>query len=332
MKINHGQKAERPIDIPKLGWKEVALRVKDQIQKDKIPIVSAGVAFYFFLSLFPALVALISIYGLVTDPTQVQQQMEQLTTVLPEQAREIITDRLEALASESGQALGWSAILSILISLYSANAGTKYLIEGLNIAYNEENERSFLKHNAVAMLFTLGGMVVGVICAAFVVGFPALVGKLGLPDILQTVISFSRWLILAGVIMASIAALYKFGPVRSNPKFRWASWGAVTAVVLWIGGSLLFSWYVKNFGSYNETYGPAAAVIILMLWFNLTSFVILLGAEINAELEHQTAKDTTTGEPRPMGERGAYYADRVVDEDEEERKSDEGNQGFDKAA
>lgn len=324
LKVTPGQEAQSPSQIPKGGLKQVALRVKDQVIKDKIPIVSAGVAFYFFLSLFPALVAMFSIYGWVTDPAEVQQQMEQLTTILPEQARGMISERLQALSSQSEQSLGWGAILSILVSLYSANAGTKYLIEALNIAYDEKNERSFLKNNLVAMGFTLAGMFLGVLSAAFVVGFPALIGKLGLPGILQSILGFSRWLILGTVIMFALSALYKYAPVRSNPKFRWANWGATVAVVLWIVGSLLFSFYVKNFGDYSETYGPAAAVIILMLWFNLTSFIVLLGAEINAELEHQTAQDTTTGEPEPMGDRGAFHADHVAGQHEDK--------GYDKAA
>lgn len=289
------------------------LRVKDQISSDNIGIVSAGVAFYFFLALFPTLTAIISIYGLVTDPATVEQQMEQLTNVLPQEAHQLLTEQLRSIAEKSGSSLGWGVALSILLSLWSANSGTKSLFEGINIAYDEENDRSFLKLNAITLLFTLGGIILGIITVTLVVGFPALAGNLGLSDTIQTVISWGRWLILAAIVMFGLALIYKVAPTRDDPKFRWVSWGSAIATVLWLVGSLLFSWYVNNFGSYSETYGSVAAVIILMLWFNLTSFIILLGAEINAELEHQTAKDTTVGKPEPMGQRGGYHADHVAD-------------------
>ncbi|PRY10183.1 membrane protein [Pontibacter ummariensis] len=313
MKTNKGRTAERPSDIPGSGWKQVMLRVKDQISSDNIGIVSAGVAFYFFLALFPTLTAIISIYGLVTDPATVEQQMEQLTNVLPQEAHQLLTEQLRSIAEKSGSSLGWGVALSILLSLWSANSGTKSLFEGINIAYDEENDRSFLKLNAITLLFTLGGIILGIITVTLVVGFPALAGNLGLSDTIQTVISWGRWLILAAIVMFGLALIYKVAPTRDDPKFRWVSWGSAIATVLWLVGSLLFSWYVNNFGSYSETYGSVAAVIILMLWFNLTSFIILLGAEINAELEHQTAKDTTVGKPEPMGQRGGYHADHVAD-------------------
>lgn len=320
MTDNRGHQAERPTEIPKAGWKDVSKRVMSQLSSDNIDIVSAGVAFYFFLAIFPALVAIISVYGLVNDPAQVEQQLEAVTGALPEQAHQMLTERLKSIAGQSGGTLGWSVVLSILVSLWSANKGTKSLFEGINIAYDEKNERSFIQENTLTMIFTIGGMIIGIIGVALVVAFPALVGNLGLPDTLQTVISWARWPLLGLILIFTLALIYKYAPARDNPQFKWVSWGAVVAAVLWIGGSLLFSWYVNNFGSYEETYGSVAAVIILLLWFNLTSYVILLGAEINSELEHQTTKDTTIGETKPMGERNAYHADHVARDSNRDRK------------
>ncbi|MCC9136975.1 YihY/virulence factor BrkB family protein [Pontibacter silvestris] len=313
MKDTRGRQAEKPSEIPGAGWKEVMLRVKDQLSTDNINIVAAGVAFYFFLALFPTIAAIISIYGLLTEPAQVEQQMEQLTAFLPQEAHQLLTDRLRSVAQKSSTTLGWGVLLSILLSLWSANSGTKSLFEGINIAYDERNDRSFFKLNALTLLFTLGGIIIGSISMALVVAFPAIIDKLGLPGGVTTVLQLGRWLLLIAIIMLALAVIYKVAPNRDNPKFKWVSWGSAVATILWVIGSLLFSWYVNNFGNYGETYGPVASVIILMLWFNLTSFIILLGAEINSELEHQTAKDTTVGEEKPMGRRGGYHADHVAD-------------------
>lgn len=309
---NYGQEADKPGQIPLKGWKQILLRVKDAIKNDHIPIISAGIAFYLFLALFPAIAALLSIYGIAMDPQQVQQQMSQLTAILPEQGRQFLSDTLQSVAGKSNQSLGWGVALSILFSLFSANKATKALFEGVTIAYNEENTRSFIRANGISLLFTLTAIVLFIICLSLIVAFPALMGNLGLPDIVITVIEWVRWLVLGLLVVMAIAAVYKFGTVRNDPKFSWASWGALIATVLWLVASWLFSFYVKNFGNFDETYGPVAAIIIMMLWFFMTSFVILIGAEINAEMEHQTRKDTTVGDPKPLGERDAHYADRVA--------------------
>lgn len=326
MEDKKGYQAERPKEIPKSGWKDVFNRVKNELSEDNIGIVAAGVAFYFFLAIFPALIAVISIYGLVMEPAQVEQQLAQASAALPQQAHQMLEERMKSIAGQSSGTLGWGVALSILISLWSANKGTKSLFEGVNIAYNERDERGFIKQNAITLLFTLGGMILGIVCIALVVAFPALVGNLGLPETVQTVMQWARWPLLGIILIFVLSLIYKYAPDRDRPQFKWVSWGSVIATVLWIAGSLLFTWYVKNFGNYNETYGSAAAVIILMLWFQLTSFIILLGAEINSEMEHQTEKDTTIGEPQPMGERDAYHADHVArghKDRESERRSQE---------
>lgn len=313
MNIEKGHQAERPKEIPKSGWKDVFLRVKDQLDKDHLNIIAAGVAFYFFLALFPSLAALVSIYGLVMEPSQVEQQMDQLTSVLPEQAHDTLNEILQNIVQTSDSTLGWTLIFGLLLSLWSANKGTKSLFEGVNIAYDEENKRGFIQENAISLLFTLGAIIIGIITLVLVAGFPAFVDNLPFPEVVKTIIAWGRWLLLAAIVMFSLALIYQYAPIRENAKIKWVSWGAAIATILWIIGSLLFSFYVTNFGNYNETYGSVAAIIILLLWLNLTCFVILLGAEINSELEHQTAKDTTKGPEKPMGERGAYHADHVAE-------------------
>lgn len=310
-----GHEAEKPSQIPKKGWKDIALRVKDQLKNDHISIVAAGIAFYFFLAIFPAIAAALSIYGLVMEPEQVEQQMSQLANILPGEAHQMLSNILEQESQKSGSSLGWSFVLSVLISLWSANKGTKAVFEGVNISYNEKDERGFLKLNAVTILFTIGGIIVGFIAIAIVVAFPALIDKIGLPPTLETIIQLLRWPILLLIVMSALAAVYKFAPHRQSPEFKWTSWGVIVATVIWLAGSLLFNLYISNFGSLDATYGSFAAIIILMLWFFLSAFIILLGAEINSEMEHQTNRDTTTGEDKPMGQRGGYYADHVAGED-----------------
>jgi membrane protein len=312
---DRGHNAERPSQIPMKGWKDIAIRVKDQMKTDHIPIVSAGIAFYFFLAIFPTIAAALSIYGLVMEPAEVQQQMSQLANVLPEQAHQMISSILEKQSEKPASSLGWSLVLSILISLWSANKGTKAVFQGVNISYNEKDERDFFKLAAVTLLFTIGGIIIGFVAIAMVVAFPALIDKLGLPATLETSIQLLRWPILALIVMFALAAVYKVAPYRKSPEFKWTSWGAVIATILWLGVSLLFSLYVNNFDSFDETYGSFAAVIILMLWFFLTAFIIMLGAEINSEMEHQTRHDTTTGEDKPMRQRGGHHTDHVAGKD-----------------
>ena len=312
---DRGHNAEKPTQIPKKGWKDIALRVKDRLTKDHVSIVSAGIAFYFFLAIFPAISAALSIFGLLMEPAEVEQQIEQLANFLPEQAHQMISNVLKKQSEKSGSSLGWSLVLSILFSLWSANKGSKAVFEGVNITYNVKVKRDFFKLTAVTLLFTIVGIIIGFIAIAMVVAYPALIDKIGLPSALETIIQFLRWPILALIVMFALAAVYKVAPNRKSPKFKWTSWGAIIATALWLAGSLLSSLYVNNFGIFHETYGSFAAVIILMLWFFLTGFVILLGAEINSEMEHQTSRDTTIGEDKPMGQRGGYHADHVAGKD-----------------
>lgn len=307
-----GSHAEKPTEIPKRGWLDIAKRVKNQIAIDHIPIVAAGITFYFFLAIFPALAAIISVYGLVVEPAQVASQIANLTSGLPQNAHEMISGFGERLTGKSGEELGWGVALSILVSLWSANKGTKAIFEGLNIAYDQEENRSFIKKNAITLLATLLALITGIVAMALIAGLPAITGMLGLPDGVKTLIDYLRWPLLAIIVMAFLAWIYKVAPNRDSPKIRWVTAGTVVATLLWLLGSVIFSLYVDNFGKFDNTYGSFAAIVILMLWFFLTAFIILLGGEINSETEHQTAADTTVGPDEPIGQRDAFHADHVA--------------------
>jgi membrane protein len=307
-----GHSADRPSEIPKAGWWDVLLRVKARIGDASLGVVSAGVAFNEFFALFPALVAAVSVYGLVADAATVEAQMAALTDVLPAQAREVIAGQLRSIAGAPSPSLGLSTVISLLVALWGAARGIKAMIEGLNLAYDENEKRGFFRLNLTAVGFTFAAVVFGAAALTLVAGLPVIIGLLPLGDAGRLLVSLLRWPLLAMFLLAGLAVVYRYGPSRERPRWRWVSWGAALAAVLWLVGSAAFSLYVANFGKLNETYGSMAAVAVLLLWFQLTSFVVLLGALLDAELEHQTARDTTEGPPRPLGRRGARMADRVA--------------------
>jgi membrane protein len=305
-----GRQATRPGELGRKGWRDVLFRTKDQVTKDHISIVAAGCAFYGLLAIFPAIAALVAIWGLAADPQQVEQQMSGLTQMMPGEAAGIIQGQVQAV-TQAGPGTGLAAIAGLLFALYSAMKGTQALMEGLNIAYDEEEKRGFFRYYLVALLLTLG--IIGAVIAALaiVVIIPAVLNFIGLGGIVETIVALIRWPILFVGALFVLAALYRYAPSRDEPQWRWVSWGAVIATVLWVLGSIAFSIYVRNFGSYNETYGTLGAVVILLMWFWLSAFIVLLGAELNSETEHQTEQDTTEGKPQPRGKRGAHVADTV---------------------
>ncbi|MFZ0611786.1 MAG: YihY/virulence factor BrkB family protein [Desulfobacterales bacterium] len=304
-----GRKASRPREISRKGWGDILLRVKDEQADDNLSIIAAGVAFYWFLAMFPALAAAVSLYGLAADPAQLQQEMGTLGTVLPPEAYRIIQTQLTTLVQHSGGTLGLGMIFGILLTIWSANKGLKALITALNIVYDEQDRRGFIKLNALSLLFTFCAILLALVAVSLVIAVPALIGLLGLSGALQALVTYLRWPLLGLFLAFGLALAYRFLPDRDAPKWRWVSWGSVSATLLWLAGSILFSLYVANFGSFGKTYGSMGAVAILLLWFYLTAYVILLGAELNSEMEHQTHKDSTVGRPEPMGRREAYVAD-----------------------
>jgi membrane protein len=308
---DRGRDARRPAEIPARGWRDIAWRVWSEMTEDNLSIAAAGVAFYALLAIFPALTALVSIYGLVADPAQVQQHLASLSGMLPPEAYQIIDDQITSVVSSADSSLSFGVVFGLALSVWSATKGMTAVMAALNMAYDEEERRGMIRYYLTAILLTLGG-VVGVILALFViVAIPAILELVGLDRIFKGLISVLRWPLLAVFLLIGLAAIYRYGPSRETAQWRWISWGAIFVTVLFIVGSLLFSWYVANFGNYNETYGSLGAVIGLLMWFWLTSYFVLIGAEVNAEIEHQTAVDSTTGAPQPMGARGAYVADTV---------------------
>ena len=306
-----GRGAERPREIPKPGWRDILIRTWNEMSRDHVSMVAAGVAFYGLLALFPAIAAIVSIWGLMFDPAAIEGQIEQVSSALPEDAAAIVEEQAKSVAEGAGGSAGVAAIAGLLLTLYSATKGVKSLIEGLNIIYDEEEKRGFVRINLVAFGLTLALVVMMLAVLGLIVVLPVLLGGLGLGGTAQTLIGLLRWPLLALVAVIGLAVLYRFAPSRDAPRWRWITWGAVIATVLWVVGSIAFSIYVRNFGSYNETYGSIGAAIVLLMWFWLSAFIVLMGAELNSEIEHQVLVDTTTGPSRAMGERGAVKADTI---------------------
>jgi membrane protein len=306
-----GVHAERPTQIPARGWLQILKRAWAENKADNMPIIGAGVAFFGFLSIFPALIATISIYGLVASPEQVTRQIESLSDQLPRSARDLLATQLTDITQNSGGALTVSLIISILAALWSASGGTGNLITAVNIAYDEVETRGFVKRKVLALGLTLGAIAFVLITFALIAVVPVVLDLLPLGIVGTILAQVVRWVLLLGVIAGSLAVLYRVAPDRDSPKLRWVSLGSIVVTVIWAVVSLLFSVYVDNFGSYDKTYGAIAGVIVLMLWLYLTCYLVLLGAEINAETEHQTAADTTEGHPQPMGSRDATVADEL---------------------
>lgn len=279
------RKVDKPSEIPFSGWKAIGMGVKDMFGEDNVSIVSAGVAFYAFLAVFPAIGALVSIYGLAMDPQSLQGQLQKISQVMPQQAFEIIQAQLQDLVSTSGSALSWSLAIGILFSIWSANKGTKSLFTGIDIAYNTSNDRGFLKQNGLTLIFTFGAVLLLILSIGVIVLWPAMVDKIPLPSTIKGLISWLRWLVLAAILVYFLGAIYRYAPARKKPDFKWVLPGAILATLLWLIASWGFSFYVKNFGSYGEVYGSISAVVVMLLWLFLTSLIILIGAEVNSEME-----------------------------------------------
>lgn len=282
----HGRHADRPSEIPKQGWRGILTRMWDDIGKHELGMVSAGVAFNEFFALFPALAAGISLYGLIADPATVERQMALLGGFLPGDVQRLVGEQLHGLASSSERSLGLSLVLAVAVALWGATRGIKGMMSGLNIVYGEDEKRGFVRYNSVALGLTFAAIVFGLVALALVAAVPPLLDLLPFGDTITELLSALRWPLLAIFMLIGLAVTYRYGPSRDAPRWRWVSWGAVLAALLWLIGSGLFSLYAARFGNFNETYGSMAAVAVTLLWFQLTSFVVLLGALLDAEMEH----------------------------------------------
>jgi membrane protein len=310
----HGRHARHPADIPKRGWRDVLLRVKNDVSEKSLGLISAGTAFYSFLAIPSGIAALIALYGLMFDPHQVEQQITMLQGVMPAQALEIVTDQLRTLASQPRKALGISFAISLGVALWSANSATTSLMTALNVVYGEHEKRNLIRYYATALVITAGAIVFAIISLMLIAVLPAVIDLLPLGDFGRTLTAALRWPVLMFLFVLGLGVGFRFAPSRETPKWHWVSWGAFVAVVLWVVASALFSLYASHFSSYQKTYGSLAGVVLLLMWLYFSAYAILIGAELNAELEHQTTRDSTTGPEEPMGRRGAKMADTVGEE------------------
>lgn len=305
-----GASAEQPQDIPARGWWDIVRRTYHEIDKDRVRAVAAGVTFYALLALFPALTALVSIYGLVADPGTIVQQIATVEGFLPVGSGAFLQDQIRRIAQGGEAKLGFAFLISLALAIWSANAGVKAIFDALNVAYGEDEKRGFVKLNTVSLAFTVGILSFVLLAITGVAAVPVLLDYVYLGSAAEWLISIARWPLLIIVLMAGLSALYRFGPSRDEAQWKWVSPGAIFASVAWLVGSLLFSWYVANFEDYNTTYGTIGAVIGLLSWMWLSATIVLVGAELNSEAERQTDRDTTKGPPKPIGLRGADAADR----------------------
>ena len=307
-----GREATSPTQIPAKGWGDILKRVWSQIGEDHVALIAAGVAFYGLLAIFPGLAALMAVAGLLFDPQTVVEQLGQLGAVLPEEAASIIIGQATDVAGAAETGLQLTAIVSVLLAFWSASAGVSSLMEGINIAYDEEDQRGFVKRTLVRLGLTL--LVIGafILIVGIAVVLPIALGFLtDVAPPLQVVVGVLRWVVIFGIVVALLAALYRWAPNREDAQWRWTAPGALIATALWLVGSIALSVYVRNFASYQETFGTLAGVVILLMWLWLSAYIILFGAELDSEMEAQTRHDTTTGAEEPMGQRGAVKADNL---------------------
>ena len=305
-----GRHAESPRDIPAAGWKDIAWRTWTEFNADRIPGVAAGVAFYGVLALFPGMAAFVSLYGLYADVGDAQSHLALLSGVLPASSLTLIGDEMIRIAATKSSSLGATFVVSLILSLWSANAGVKALFQGLNVAYDEKEKRGFLTLNLISLSFTVAMLAFVLLTMGAAVIAPMVFDFLHL-DATSRFIGALRWPILMLIVVAGMSLVYRYGPSREHPRWRWVTLGSAVAAFGWLAVSLLFSWYVGAFAHYSVTYGSLGAVVGFMTWMWLSVTVILLGAELNAEMEHQTTRDSTTGSPLPMGTRGARMADTL---------------------
>ena len=303
--------ATRPTEIPKRGWRDIAVRVWHNLGRDNTSLVSAGIGLHALLAVFPALAVVVSAYGMFASPADVARELQPFMGVLPGDAAKLITDQLQSLTAPQNHTLGFGAIAATLLALWNSRQGMVSLMAATNFAYNERERRSVLRQVAISIVFSLGGTLIFLVMLLAGVAVPLLLQVTPLGRSITIAVLVFRWVLLWAFAVLGFSIAYRYTPDGRRAKWRWVTWGSVVAATVWLLGSLAFSAYVQNFGSYGKTYGALGGVIVLITWFYLMGFTIVLGAQINAEMEHQTAVDTTEGPPAPMGKRGAYVADTL---------------------
>ena len=303
-----GRSARSPGQIPPRGWRDILWRTLKEFSTDNIPSVGGGVTFFALLALFPGLAAFVALYGLFADFNDAEKQIEALAAVVPHDAVVFIGAQMIRIAEARGSTLSVAFVFTLVLSLWSANGGMKAFLNGLNIAYGETEKRGFVKLTLHSLAFTVGGLLLLILAVAMVVLLPVALPVL---DDAGPILSVLRWPVLVLMMVAVLAVVYRYGPSREHARWRWVTWGSVVSALLWVAASLAFSWYMSNMAHYDRTYGSFGAVAGAMTWLWMSVVIMLFGAELNAEIEHQTAVDSTTGAPAPMGRRGAAMADSI---------------------
>lgn len=306
-----GRHATAPWEIPWAGWKDILWRTYQQISEHRVLALSAGVAFYGLLAMFPAITALVSLYGLFAKPSTISEHLSLLAGFLPGGAVEIIQEQVNRLISKGDAKLSFGFIFGLGLALWSANSGMKAIMDALNVVYDEKEKRGFVKLNLVSLAFTLAAIAAFLLAVGAVVVLPLILGYIGLGGASSLLLTLLRWPLLLGLIIVGLAVLYRYGPSRREPRWQWLTAGSLLAAFAWMVSSALLSWYIGNFANYDATYGSLGAAIGLMMWMWISAIVILVGAELNAEVEHQTVKDSTVHGDKPLGARGAAMADTV---------------------
>jgi membrane protein len=307
---NHGRYAGAA-KISALGWKAIFLRLYENISNHRVVALAAGMTFYSLLAIFPALAALVAVYSLFSDPGAITAHLNILSGFLPDGAIDVAKDQLIRVASKGAQTLGIAFAIGLAASLWSANAAMKSLFDTLNIVYGEQEKRGFIKLNLLSLAFTFAGIMFVLLAIAAVVVLPIAFQYFGLSGAVDLLARFGRWPGLFIVLTLALSVIYRYGPSRENARWRWITWGSALAALLWLAASALFSWYAGNFGKYNETYGSLGAVVGFMTWLWISAITILIGAEVDAEMERRTASDTTIEPPKSFGERDATMADAI---------------------
>jgi membrane protein len=306
-----GRDADTPEQISVLGWRDILWRVLWSISKDRILATSGSVAFFALLAILPGVTAIVSLYGLFADASTIGNHLTILAGILPGGVQAVISDQIILLARQPNETLGAAFAVALLVALVSANSGVAALFDSLNVVYGEKEKRSLVRFYATTFLFTVAGITFVIMAISAVVVLPLVLKFVGSATTSEGLLSLLRWPILLVTLTVSLGFIYRYGPSRRDARWRWVTWGSIVAAVLWIAASMLFSWYVTTFDSYNKLYGSLGAGIGFMVWLWISAVVVLLGGELNAEMEHQTARDTTHGARRPLGSRGAMMADHL---------------------
>lgn len=306
------EEAQRPRDISARGWMQIAKRVWAELKSDRVNFTAAGIAFYLMLAMVPALGAVMSVYGLVADRADVERQLQQADQIIPGEVMDLVAVELKRLAGND-LAAGWGLVLGLGLAFWGGSKAMHALVTSMNVAYGEPDGRKFVKRKSLELVLTVCGVFFVILVLSLLAVVPAMMAYIQLGPLTQTLISISRWLLMFIAVMTWLAIIYRFAPYRRKAKWRWVTWGSFLGALLWILASALLTWYTSAFGDYSKTYGSLGAIVLLLLWFYMTGYSIMLGAELNSEMELQTTCDTTRGQDLPMGERGAYVADHVAD-------------------